>query len=390
MLIIKMIPKTPGSGSFQSKLNQNRGHSTSWRSLESTIDRLSADLTSQNMARNVRSSLGSIPFPLTSRNSNARFFATPQVEPTKCSVKENGIVMAYAANTNQGLVRNYNEDRVSIILNISKPTSRGGEAWPRCSFFGVYDGHGGSACADFLRDHLHHFVIKNQHFPFNPKEALKTGFRAAEKEFLELCKRSDPLERSGSCAVVMLIVGDNCYLANVGDSRAVMSGERGTKIYPLSKDHKPSDESEHQRIVANGGRVYQNVGGSSGVLGPWRVFPGRLSVSRSFGDIEAKLTEYSGNPNVLTADPEIKGFKLSEAYEFVVMCSDGVFDKMSNREVVESVWATAAKKRYKNAHSVCGDCVENLIRNSLNKKSLDNVTVVMIAFEGFIKRLNFL
>lgn len=89
-------------------------------------------------------------------------FQLPNHEPTKCSVKTNGIVKAYAANTNQGLVRNYNEDRVSIILNIMKPASRANENWPKCSFFGVYDGHGGVTCADFLRDNLHQFVITFQ------------------------------------------------------------------------------------------------------------------------------------------------------------------------------------------------------------------------------------
>jgi protein phosphatase 2C family protein 2/3 len=68
----------------------------------------------------------------------------PNHESTKCSIRDNGIVKAYAANTNQGIVRDYNEDRVSIILNILKPQSRENENWPRCSFFGVYDGHGGA------------------------------------------------------------------------------------------------------------------------------------------------------------------------------------------------------------------------------------------------------
>ena len=54
---------------------------------------------------------------------------------------------------------------MSIILNILKPPSRSNEEWPRCSFFGVYDGHGGSGCADFLRDNLHQFVIKEPSFP---------------------------------------------------------------------------------------------------------------------------------------------------------------------------------------------------------------------------------
>ena len=53
--------------------------------------------------------------------------------------------------------RNYNEDRVAIILNIMKPKSKEGKIdyWPKCSFFGIYDGHGGNQCAEFLRDYLH-------------------------------------------------------------------------------------------------------------------------------------------------------------------------------------------------------------------------------------------
>lgn len=42
----------------------------------------------------------------------------PNFENTKCSIKENGVIKAYGANTNQGLIREYNEDRVSIVLNI--------------------------------------------------------------------------------------------------------------------------------------------------------------------------------------------------------------------------------------------------------------------------------
>lgn len=121
------------------------------------------------------------------------------------------------------ILRDYNEDRVSIILNIAKPNDRMAEIWPKCSFFGVYDGHGGSNCADFLRDNLHQFVIEEPSFPSSPIKALKSGFQAAEESFLKLCQESDSPDKSGSCCVVTLIVGDTCYIANVGDSRAVMS-----------------------------------------------------------------------------------------------------------------------------------------------------------------------
>ena len=83
----------------------------------------------------------------------------PNMEPSKASSKKNGIVKAYAANTHQGLVRNYNEDRVAIILNIMKPPNKKEAVWPLCSYFAIYDGHGGTKCAEFLRDNLHHYVM---------------------------------------------------------------------------------------------------------------------------------------------------------------------------------------------------------------------------------------
>lgn len=51
-------------------------------------------------------------------------------------------------------------------------------------------------------------------------------------------------EKSGSCALVMLVVDDWRYVANVGDSRAIMSGESGERLFLLSKDHKPGSEDE--------------------------------------------------------------------------------------------------------------------------------------------------
>ena len=55
---------------------------------------------------------------------------------TKASVKKCGIIKSYAANLNQGIIRDYNEDRVSIILNIMKPKSKAhlDINWPQISF----------------------------------------------------------------------------------------------------------------------------------------------------------------------------------------------------------------------------------------------------------------
>ena len=252
------------------------------------------------------------------------------------------------------MVRNYNEDRVSIILNIIKPKFKQIDFWPRCSFFAIYDGHGGAQCADFLRDQLHQMIVRDTEFPQNPIKAMQRGFEQAEKNFMEYAHSESNLEtgndqRSGSCAIVVLIVGEVAYVANVGDSRAFMSTDSGTKIVPLSVDHKPENEAETERIERCGGKVYQNQsfipdptpGNNSGtqtLIGPHRVFPGRLSVSRTIGDIEAKDERYGGNPNVVIAIPEIRAFKIKDNFDFIMIGCDGVFEKMSNQEVMDTIW----------------------------------------------------
>lgn len=68
---------------------------------------------------------------------------------------------------------------------------------------------------------------------------------------------------------------------------------------------------EKTRIEKAGGKIYQSmIKGKNGVNipGPHRINPGKLSVSRSFGDIEAKLEIFGGNPKVLIAKPEITYF----------------------------------------------------------------------------------
>ena len=190
----------------------------------------------------------------TNRNIN-NYYAN--LNKVRISHKPYGIIQAYATMTSSGK-RNYNEDRVSIIYNIPKPQgysdNKNKTPWPNCSFFGLYDGHGGNAACDFLRDNLHKYIINDKYFPSNPQKAIANGFIYAEKIFF---KNYTGLDSSGSCAIVVLIVENRVYIANVGDSRAILSAKNGSKFYPLSRDHRPGDEKEYKRILDAGGKIYK-------------------------------------------------------------------------------------------------------------------------------------
>jgi protein phosphatase 2C family protein 2/3 len=80
------------------------------------------------------------------------------------------------------------------------------------------------------------------------------------------------------------------------------------------------------------------------------VLPGRLSVSRTFGDIEAKIEKKGGNRNVVIAVPDIKSFRIQDDHDFIVIGSDGIYDKISNKEAIECVWNSVRDVSSANVH----------------------------------------
>ena len=294
-------------------------------------------------------------------------------------------IRSYAVNSYQGLTHSYNEDKVSIILTISKPKDFEGE-WPQCSFLGIYDGHGGSRCCDFLRDHLHHYIIKNKYFPKDPEKALLTAFERAERHFISQIALKEN-NKSGSCALVLLIVDNIAYIANCGDSRAIGSYNSGTSYVDLSIDHKPNNEKEKERIEANGGKIYVSPASERET---YRVTPSSLSVSRTFGDMDAKLPKFGGSPGIIVSTPEIRKIEITNSLDFIIMGSDGIFEKLSSRKTVSCAWNTVNEmsKRYDSVHSLSGGVVDMIIKTALKRGTNDNVTCVFLSFKNFERKFN--
>ena len=120
-----------------------------------------------------------------------------------------------------------------------------------------------------------------------------------------------------------------------------------------------------------------------------RVFPGRLSVARTFGDIYAKNVKYGGRPGVIIAVPDIKTIQIQESSDFIFMGSDGIFDKLSNEDIAKIIWSKGKilYNKGKNIHTITGECVKAVIKEAMHKKSSDNVTGILIIFKGFTRKL---
>lgn len=105
----------------------------------------------------------------------------------------------------------------------------------------------------------------------------------------------------------------------------------------------------------------------------------------TFGDYEAKLTNWGGNPKVVIAVPEVKQFEISNEHDFILMGCDGIFDKMNNFDAINSVWKSVSENKYDSIHQYAAVGIDYVMKNSLHRKTLDNVTSVLILFDNFKK-----
>lgn len=133
----------------------------------------------------------------------------------------------------------------SSICLFSVPMNESGFYFSSQAFFGVYDGHGGTAAAEFAAENLDEYVMgevakREEDDGGGYEHAVRTGYLRTDREFLE--KQG----AGGACCVTAVINNGDLVVSNAGDCRAVIS--RGGDAEALTSDHRPSREDERARI----------------------------------------------------------------------------------------------------------------------------------------------
>ncbi|KAJ7944113.1 putative Protein phosphatase 2c [Quillaja saponaria] len=229
------------------------------------------------------------------------------------------------------------------------------EPGPYGTFVGVYDGHGGPETSRYINDHLFQhlkrFTSEQQSMSV---DVIRKAYQATEEGFLSIVTKQWPINPQiaavGSCCLVGVICGSTLYIANLGDSRAVLgrvvkaTGE--VLAIQLSSEHNVAIESvrkEMHSLHPDDSRIVvlkHNV---------WRV-KGLIQVSRSIGDIYLKKAEFNREPlyvkfrlrdpfkmPILSSEPSISVHELQPEDQFVIFASDGMWEHLSNQDAVDIV-----------------------------------------------------
>lgn len=244
-----------------------------------------------------------------------------------------------------------------------------------CSFYGVYDGHCGHTIAKYssenlLNEFLNHndlrdIINSENNEKIDPSvisKVMEESFVILDDYMRTIPPWKNGEDQSGTTAVCGFITKNDIICANCGDSRAIVSS--GGELKLVTRDHKPYNDEEKRRIEKAGGSVMmQRVNGS-------------LAVSRALGDYEYKATE--NMPSIeqqVSPLPEIFVLERDEERdEFLVLACDGIWDVMSNQEVLDFVHKELQIREDR------GQICDNLIEECFQRGSRDNMSVVLVTF----------
>lgn len=200
-----------------------------------------------------------------------------------------------------------------------------GSSLDEWNYFAVFDGHAGCKVSEHCSLHLLDYIIHTDEFKKDDiVKGIHTGFLKLDDNMRDLPDLASGADKSGTTAVCTFISPNHIYIANCGDSRAVLC-RNGKPIFS-TMDHKPVLPAEKERIQNAGGSVMiQRVNGS-------------LAVSRALGDYEYKNVKDLGQcEQLVSPEPEICCHERDPDDEFIVLACDGVWDVMSNEEVCSFV-----------------------------------------------------
>ncbi|CAA6653542.1 unnamed protein product [Spirodela intermedia] len=155
----------------------------------------------------------------------------------------------------------------------------------------------------------------------------------------------------GSCCLVGAITDEILYVANLGDSRAVLGRRvadgRAVVAERLSNDHNVAEEEVRKELLQQHPDDSHIVVHTQGV---WRI-KGIIQVSRSIGDVYLKKPEFCRDPvfrqfvspvplkrPVMSAEPSIRVKKLGLHDSFLIFASDGLWEQLSDQDAVEIVF----------------------------------------------------
>ena len=258
-------------------------------------------------------------------------------------------------------------------------------------YMSVCDGHGieGHFVSDFMKEILPYDMSENLKncnlMTESEKERAKIHQIIKETFIIANEKLVDNEEInslfSGSTCVSVIYTPEKLIVPNIGDSRAVLGRlvNKETNEYKainLSRDHKPTEKDEAQRIIENDGRI-QPFTEEGEFVGPERVWikeeevPG-LAMTRSFGDRVAATVG-------VMSEPEIKEFTFEEGDKFMIIASDGIWEFISSQECVDII------KNFYDKNDLKG-CCEYLYQESSKRwlkeeEVIDDTTLILVFFE---------
>ncbi|KAH7575596.1 hypothetical protein JRO89_XS02G0158900 [Xanthoceras sorbifolium] len=216
--------------------------------------------------------------------------------------------------------------------------------------FAIYDGHLGDSVPAYLQKHLFPNILKDEEFWTDPNRSISKAYEKTDQAILS---HSPDLGRGGSTAVTAILInGQKLWIANVGDSRAVIS-KKGQAIQ-MSIDHEPN--TERDSIEDRGGFV-------SNMPGDVARVNGQLAVSRAFGDKNLK--------SHLRSDPDVQSADIDADTDFLILASDGLWKVMSNEEAVDIARKIKEPQR----------AAKQLVAEALNKDSKDDISCIVVRFK---------
>ncbi|MCI5740806.1 MAG: Stp1/IreP family PP2C-type Ser/Thr phosphatase [Lachnospiraceae bacterium] len=206
------------------------------------------------------------------------------------------------------------------------------------NLFIVADGMGGHKAGEFASRFTVETIVESvrTNEQKEPVRIIEEAIQTANRELIQKARQDETMAGMGTTVVVVTVIGDKAFVANVGDSRMYVIGK---EISQITRDHSLVEEMVRMGELAKDAA---------------KDHPDKNIITRAVGaaqDVDVDFFEVELYPQ-----------------DYILMCSDGLTNMVEDEDI----------RRIVQSQRDVAERVEKLVETANDHGGQDNITVVVI------------
>ena len=275
-----------------------------------------------------------------------------------------------------------NSDELDMCINKEANVSENKKANNsplQVHLFAIHHGTNGQDVSVLLKKRLQYYLFKNTNYISNPLQGISDAYQKLEFEVYQTIPKS---YECGSSSILALIIKNQMYIANIGNSKCLISCQDKTPFYILTHSNNLSARKipnyNHNKDKQLSLTLKQCVNLETPLIKPENPFLKQINTLNNVSNLDKK--------QFLFAVPEITEMSITDNIYFFIFINDSIAKAVSSKKIMITIYKTVLESLHKDYSfkDMCSSLINQICIEVIKTECTTSISVVFLPLMSFV------